>query len=43
MLENENEATRQTLMFAAGGRILPDLSDNIKWGNSLIGSDFYQR
>ena len=31
----------QTAMFAAGGRILPDLSGNIKWGNSLIGSDFY--
>jgi len=29
-------------MFAAGGRILPDLSDNIKWGNSLIGSDFFR-
>ncbi len=42
MLENENDASgRQTLMFAAGGRILPDLSGNIKWGNSLIGSDFY--
>ncbi|MCY4062771.1 MAG: N-6 DNA methylase [Chloroflexi bacterium] len=42
MLEDESDATgRQTLMFAAGGRILPDLSDNIKWGNSLIGSDFY--
>ena len=46
MLENEDESAatgRQTIMFAAGGRILPDLSDNIKWGNSLIGSDFYQR
>ena len=42
MLENESEATGgQTLMFAAGGRILPDLSANVKWGNSLIGSDFY--
>ena len=44
MLENEDgsDATGlQTAMFAAGGRILPDLSDNIKWGNSLIGSDFY--
>ena len=42
MLEKENDATgRQTLMFSAGGRILPDLSGNIKWGNSLIGSDFY--
>ena len=35
MLENESEATgMQTIMFSAGGRILPDLSDNIKWGNS---------
>ena len=44
MLENErgSDATGlQTAMFAAGGRILPDLSGNIKWGNSLIGSDFY--
>ncbi len=42
MLENEGDATGgQTLMFSAGGRILPDLSGNIKWGNSLIGSDFY--
>ena len=42
MLENENDATgAQTIMFSAGGRILPDLSGNIKWGNSLIGSDFY--
>ena len=43
MLENETDAGgRQTLMFSAGGRILPDLGGNIKWGNSLIGSDFYQ-
>ncbi len=42
MLENESGAAgTQTLMFSAGGRILPDLSCNIKWGNSLIGSDFY--
>ena len=44
MLEKEggSDATGlQTAMFAAGGRILPDLSGNIKWGNSLIGSDFY--
>ena len=44
MLENEDgsDATGlQTAMFAAGGCILPDLSNNIKWGNSLIGSDFY--
>ncbi len=44
MLENEDgsDATGlQTVMFSAGERILPDLSGNIKWGNSLIGSDFY--
>ncbi len=42
MLENDAAAAgTQTIMFSAGGRILPDLSDNIKWGNSLIGSDFY--
>ncbi len=43
MLENESDAAgTQTIMFSAGGRILPDLSGNIKWGNSLIGSDFYR-
>jgi len=45
MLENEDgsDATGlQTVMFSAGERILPDLSDNIKWGNSLIGSDFFR-
>ncbi len=43
MLENESDGTgAQTIMFSAGGRILPDLSGNIKWGNSLIGSDFYR-
>ncbi len=42
MLEDETDSTaRQTTMFATGERILPDLGDNIKWGNSLIGSDFY--
>ena len=45
MLENEDgsDATGlQTVLFAAGERILPDLSGNIKWGNSLIGSDFFR-
>ena len=44
MLENEDgsDATGlQTAMFSAGERILPDLSGNIKWGNSLIGMDFF--
>ena len=43
MLENESDAAgTQTLMFSAGERILPDLSGNIKWGNSLVGSDFFR-
>ena len=44
MLENEDgsDATGlQTAIFSAGERILPDLSGNIKWGNSLIGTDFF--
>ena len=38
MLENENEATGMSDMTEP---MLPDLSGNIKWGNSLIGSDFF--
>ncbi|MDE2951959.1 MAG: Eco57I restriction-modification methylase domain-containing protein [Chloroflexota bacterium] len=38
MLENENEATGMADMDEP---MLPDLSGNIKWGNSLIGSDFF--
>lgn len=40
VLEGENEETLQPLLFAKE-RALPDLSDNIRCGNSLIGSDFY--
>jgi hypothetical protein len=39
MLEGET-ATTSTPKLALE-RILPDLDSNIKWGNSLIGSDFY--
>jgi len=41
VLEGENEQTlsRQLKMFHE--RVLPDLGDNIKCGNSLIGPDFY--
>jgi hypothetical protein len=41
VLEGENEGSldRQLSMFQE--RALPDLSSNIKCGNSLIGSDFY--
>jgi len=42
MLEGEHEAVRRDADLGAyGEQILPDLSNNIKWGNSLIGSDFY--
>ena len=40
VLENENQNTIGQ-MSLIHERILPDLSDNIKCGNSLIGSDFY--
>ncbi len=35
MLENEQDTAELRLP------LLPDLSGNIKWGNSLVGSDFY--
>ena len=37
--ENEQTLTRQIRLFQE--RALPDLGNNIKCGNSLIGSDFY--
>ena len=40
VLENENQNTIGQ-MSLIHERVLPDLSDNIKCGNSLIGSDFY--
>ena len=40
MLENE-DGTDAGGLHSAGERILPDLRGNIKWGNSLVGSDFY--
>ncbi len=39
VLEGENEQSIQMSVFQE--RILPDLSNNIKCGNSLIGPDFY--
>ncbi|MDE2650974.1 MAG: Eco57I restriction-modification methylase domain-containing protein, partial [Chloroflexota bacterium] len=38
MLENENDSAG---LRELDGPILPDLSGNIKWGNSLVGSDFF--
>ncbi len=42
VLEGEDEQSigKQMLMFQK--RVLPDLSNNIKCGNSLIGPDFYE-
>ncbi len=39
VLEGENAVSSQPLLMA--DRVLPDLNDNIKWGNSLIDSTFY--
>ena len=41
VLEGENSQTLQSTFIHE--RALPDLGDNIKCGNSLIGSDFYQQ
>jgi hypothetical protein len=40
VLENENQGTMRQLALIRR-RALPDLASNIKCGNSLIGSDFY--
>lgn len=41
VLEGESEQTLATQLRMFQERALPDLDNNIKWGNSLIGSDFY--
>jgi len=40
-LEGETQASISRQLSFFHGRILPNLNDNIKCGNSLIGSDFY--
>jgi len=42
VLEDENEETIGQSLRLFHERALPDLSDNIKCGNSLIGPDFYE-
>lgn len=42
VLEGENQESLERQMRFFHERVLPDLADNIKCGNSLIGSDFYQ-
>lgn len=43
VVEGEQERQEQlSLDLDERERILPDLGNNIKWGNSLIGPDFYE-
>src|SRR5207302_7246797 len=41
VLEGETQQSLQPVLSAFHERALPDLGDNIKCGNSLIGPDFY--
>jgi type I restriction-modification system DNA methylase subunit len=43
VLEGENKQTLANQLRMFHERALPDLGDNIKCGNSLIGPDFYQQ
>ncbi len=43
VLEGETQQTLQPVLRLFHERALPDLGDNIKCGNSLIGPDFYQQ
>ena len=43
VLEGETGQSLQTIFRFSQERALPDLGDNIKCGNSLIGPDFYQQ
>jgi len=41
VLEGETDQSLSLSQLAFGDRALPNLADNIKWGNSLIGSDYF--
>jgi len=43
VLEGETQQSLQTVLRFFHERALPDLGDNIKCGNSLIGPNFYQQ
>ena len=43
VLEGETEQSLQPIFRLFHERALPDLGDNIKCGNSLIGPDFYEQ
>ena len=42
LMEGESEQTSAGFLRFDDAQLLPDLSENIKCGNSLIGSDFYR-
>ena len=42
LMEDENTESADTLFKHSDLKLLPDLQNNIKCGNSLIGSDFYK-
>ncbi len=42
LMEGESQESTGLLFKFSDIKLLPDLSDNIKCGNSLIGSDFYE-
>jgi adenine-specific DNA-methyltransferase len=42
LMEDENTESADRLFKYSDVKLLPDLSDNIKCGNSLISSDFYE-
>ncbi len=42
VLEGESDESLQLRLFDDGERALPDLDNNIKCGNSLIGPDFFE-
>ncbi len=43
VLEGETDQSVTRQLSGMQERALPDLDDNIKWGNSLIGPDFYDK
>lgn len=42
MLEGETASTAQMKLLRTSDKLLPDLGTNIKWGNSLVESDYYE-
>jgi adenine-specific DNA-methyltransferase len=42
LMENENQERVGSLFKYSDTKVLPDLSNNIKCGNSLIGTDYYK-